>query len=308
MTTTITDIDNLINKLDKSDLNDTFKEKIISDLKNLIKKNLNASDEGSTSDGKHESEVSKILTSYGWIIVKKKYITDTKNKKIYLMNRNTHTPTDNINCEEKDGYYQIPQPYSDGRGSFNPAPDIYLINVRNKKIVEWMGLECKSSKSMKPMLNDNVFRDFNEGNIIYLFSGSKNGKNINMLTTGRIFVNNNDPKDIGIFYNDINKIMQKLWIDKKLNTKFPMYKCFMRQKCELSKDISEDEVKEYTQKTFKFLDTIKLFSIQENKNKSEDKKDEEDEDKDEDNDEEEDEYEENDELDEEEYNRELEKD
>jgi hypothetical protein len=50
-----------------------------------------------------------------------------------------------------------------------------------------------------------------------------------------------------------------LWKDEGLDVKLPMLKCYMRQKCEQSKSITEEQAKEYTKKTFEFLESIKSF-------------------------------------------------
>ena len=39
-----------------------------------------------------------------------------------------------------------------------------------------------------------------------------------------------------------------------------MLKCLMRQKCEQSQSITEEQAKEYTKKTFEFLESVESFS------------------------------------------------
>jgi len=255
-------------KLSKSDLNDTFKEKVISALKSICNLNLKSSDEGSTNDGDHETGVSNALIKLGFPIISKKYVEHKKRKKdksiiiitTFIMDRTTHQPTKDVIIPVSDGYYQIPQPYSNGRGSFNPAPDNYLVNIRDKKVIEWLGLECKSSKSMKPMWNDNLPRDFRKGNIIYLFSGFIKEKNINVLMTAEIFFNNVTTTIVDDIYKKTNDYLNKLWKDEGLDVKLPMLKCYMRQKCEQSKGITEEQAKEYTKKTIEFLESVNSFS------------------------------------------------
>lgn len=269
MTSINESIDSLTTKLSKSDLNDTFKEKVIKALKSICNLNLKSSDEGSTNDGDHETGVSNALIKLGFPIIEKKYIEKeipaTKRKKaekiiIFIMDRTTHQPTKDLIVPFSDGYYQIPQPYSNGRGSFNPAPDNYLVNIRDKKVSEWLGLECKSSKSMKPTWNDNLPRDFRKGNIIYLFSGFMKDKNINVLMIAEIFFNNVSTTIVDDIYEKTNEYLNKLWKENGLNVKLPMLKCLMRQKCEQSQSITEEQAKEYTKKTFEFLESVESFS------------------------------------------------
>jgi hypothetical protein len=269
MTTINESIDTLTTKLSKSDLNDTFKEKVISALKSLYNLNLKSSDEGSTNDGDHETGVSNALIKLGFPIISKKYVEHKKIKKdkttltitTFIMDRTTHEPTKDLIVPIPDGYYQIPQPYSNGRGSFNPAPDNYLVNIRDKKVTEWLGLECKSSKSMKPTWNDNLPRDFRKGNIIYLFSGFMKEKSINVLMTAEIFFNNVSTTIVDDIYEKTNNYLNKLWKDEGLDVKLPMLKCLMRQKCEQSKSITEEQAKEYTKKTFEFLESIESYAL-----------------------------------------------
>ena len=268
MTSINESIDNLTTKLSKSDLNDSFKEKVIRSLKSLCNLNLKSSDEGSTNDGDHETGVSNALIKLGFPIIEKKYVEHTKRKKdktiliitTFIMDRTTHQPTKDLIVPFPDGYYQIPQPYSNGRGSFNPAPDNYLVNIRDKRVSEWLGLECKSSKSMKPTWNDNLPRDFRKGNIIYLFSGFMKDKNMNVLMTAEIFFNNVSTTIVDTIYEKTNDYLNKLWKDEGLDVKLPMLKCYMRQKCEQSKGITEEQAKEYTKKTFDFLESVELFA------------------------------------------------
>ena len=264
-------IDKLTQELSKSDLNDTFKEKVIIALKSICNLNLKSSDEGSTNDGDHEKGVSNALIKFGFPIIEKKYIERvipaTKRKKsekiiTFIMDRTTHQPTKDLIIPISDGYYQIPQPYSNGRGSFNPAPDSYLINIRDKKVTEWLGLECKSSKSMKPMWNDNLPRDFRKGNIVYLFSGFMKEKNINVLMTGEVFFNNISTKIVDDIYEKTNEYLNKLWKENGLDVKLPMLKCLMRQKCEQTQNITEEKAKEYTKKTLEFLESVESFALE----------------------------------------------
>ena len=80
MTSINESIDNLTTKLSKSDLNDSFKEKVIRSLKSLCNLNLKSSDEGSTNDGDHETGVSNALIKLGFPIIEKKYVEHTKRK------------------------------------------------------------------------------------------------------------------------------------------------------------------------------------------------------------------------------------
>jgi hypothetical protein len=150
------------------------------------------------------------------------------------MNRTTHSPN-SYEIDKPDGFYTILQPYSKtGRGAMNPAPDLYLVSLVSKRIVEWIGIECKSSKdSLCPMWNEHLPRDFVKGNILYFFSGydKESKKKINTLFTSEVVFNGQDGKEIeDKFWHDVRQHMMTLW-NKDYATRFPMVACKLRQFC-----------------------------------------------------------------------------
>ena len=203
----------------------------------LIQTEFTSSSEGSTNSGTHESAVAEFFHTNGFLPLQKTVMVKKprgKESEEYLMNRITHSPNP-YDINTPDGFYTILQPYSKtGRGAMNPAPDLYLVSLVSKRIVEWVGIECKSSKdSLCPMWNEHLPRDFVKGNILYFFSGydKESKKKMNTLFTSEIFFDGQDGKEIeDKFWHDVRQHMMTLW-NKDYATRFPMVACKLRQFC-----------------------------------------------------------------------------
>ena len=144
-------------------------QKLVLLVQQLIQTEFASSSEGSTNSGTHESAVAEFFNSNGFLPLQKTVMvkkTKGKESEEYIMNRTTHSPNP-YDIDKPDGFYTILQPYSKtGRGAMNPAPDLYLVSIVSKRIVEWLGIECKSSKdSLCPMWNEHLPREFVKGNI-----------------------------------------------------------------------------------------------------------------------------------------------
>jgi len=203
----------------------------------LIQTEFASSSEGSTNSGTHESAVAEFFHSKGFLPLQKTVMIKKargKESEEYLMNRTTHSPNP-YDIEKPDGFYTILQPYSKtGRGAMNPAPDLYLVSIVSKRIVEWIGIECKSSKdSLCPMWNEHLPREYVKGNILYFFSGydKEAKKKVNTLFTSEIFFQGQDGRVIEEkFWHDVRSYMTTLW-NKDYAPRFPMVACKLRQFC-----------------------------------------------------------------------------
>ena len=256
----------------------SFKTSVIEALRTIQSGSFNTSGEGSTSNGVHEDDVSKYFIDKGFPKIEAVIWYTKTNKKgvetkahTFIMNKDTHTPTlstldalgaVSLILDYENGFYQITQPYSVGRGSFNPSPDMYLLNIQEKRIVEWLGIECKSSKSMTPMWNDNLPRHFNNGNIIYLFTGKPSAisdKHTGIFTHD-IFFNGEESTQIRQLYAEISELLISKWTEKGFNNKFPMLRPTIRQKCEQNRAFTIEQMNAYTARTIDFLDSLDSFS------------------------------------------------
>lgn len=248
----------------------SFKLSVVEALRTIQSGSFNTSGEGSTSNGVHEDDVSKYFIDKGFPKIEAviRYTktktnrkgTKTTEEKTFIMNKSTHSPTVDTVLDYENGFYQITQPYSIGRGSFNPSPDMYLLNIQEKRIVEWLGIECKSSTSMTPMWNDNLPRKFHNGNIIYLFTGKSSNISNNHKYTGifthDIFFNGEESTQIRELYAEIDTLLISKWTERGFNIKFPMLKPTIRQKCEQNRAFTIDQMNEYTVRTIDFLDLL----------------------------------------------------
>lgn len=245
----------------------SFKTTVISALQTAVTKDFISSSEGSTGNGVHEEAVSKHFIECGFPLISKvieKNLTSTRGKEtkkvILIMDKTTHSPTPDIHIPYENGYYQIPQPYSISRGSFNPAPDLYLVAVADNKIVEWVGIECKSSTSMKPMWNDNLPRPFIEGNIIYLFTGTHKNKSFTCIFTNDVFFGGKDYSKILTVYENTRLFLQAEWERQGCQSEFPFLSAMVRTKCEQNTQITPEKMVEYNQKTILFLNELSDFT------------------------------------------------
>lgn len=209
---------------------------LISLIPQLIQTEFSSSSEGSTNSGRHETAVSKFFAKNGFTDLEKTVPVKTKrsSSEKYLMNRLTHSPNP-YDIDKPDGLYNILQPYSKtGRGAMNPAPDLYLVSVKSGRIVEWIGIECKSSKdSLCPMWNEHLPREYVKGNILYFFSGydKETKTKLNTIFTSDIFFQGNDGKKIEEkFWLDVRAYMSHLW-NTEYASEFPMVSCKLRQFC-----------------------------------------------------------------------------
>lgn len=209
----------------------------------LIRQDFPVSSEGSTSKGIHETAVANFFVAAGLpligatVTIKSTNARSKKEKTVemYIMNRYTHEPTKGIQLPYSDGAYTILQPYSkDGRGAMTPSPDIYIVYIRNKRIVEWLGNECKSSKSsLCPMWNEHLPRAYKKGNILYFFTGydKVSKKKINTLFTSEIFSKGQDGSKIeDTFWPEVRAFMMAKWAEEYAKD-FPMVECKLRQFC-----------------------------------------------------------------------------
>jgi hypothetical protein len=209
---------------------------LISLIPQLIQTEFACSSEGSTNSGTHETAVSNFFAKNGFTPLEKTVAVPTKrsSSEKYLMNRTTHSPNP-YDIDKPDGLYNILQPYSKtGRGAMNPAPDLYLVAIVSKRIVEWVGIECKSSKdSLCPMWNEHLPREYVKGNILYFFSGydKETKTKVNTIFTSEIFFQGKDGKKIEEkFWVDVRAYMTQLW-NNEYATDFPMVACKLRQFC-----------------------------------------------------------------------------
>lgn len=224
----------------------------------FIQTDFNTSSEGSTNSGVHEIAVANFFNTNGFPLTEKIVVTKTTRttKEQYIMNRNTHSPTECLEIEKPNGFYTILQPYSKtGRGAMNPSPDLYLIYIENKKVKEWLGIECKSSKdSLCPMWNEHLPRDFSKGNILYFFSGFDKAtkQKLNTLFTSTIFFNGRDGSLIETqFWEQVRTHMKNLWLTDYAS-KYPMVDCKLRQFCG-QYPFTKTQMAEMTEKSRTFL-------------------------------------------------------
>ena len=233
-------------------------QKLVLLVQQLIQTEFASSSEGSTNSGTHESAVAEFFNSNGFLPLQKTVMvkkTKGKESEEYIMNRTTHSPNP-YDIDKPDGFYTILQPYSKtGRGAMNPAPDLYLVSIVSKRIVEWLGIECKSSKdSLCPMWNEHLPREFVKGNILYFFSGydKESKKKMNTLFTSEIFFQGQDGRVIeDKFWHDVRSFMTTLW-DKEYASRFPMVACKLRQFCGQIPFTQEDMIHMVSQ-TVEFL-------------------------------------------------------
>jgi len=229
----------------------SFKTVTLTALRALIKNvDLKVSSEGSTGDGKHEVEVTSQLTKFGFTVIANHV------NGVLIMDKKTHTPKQDVVVDVPDGLYQIPQPYMVGsRGSFNPAPDMYIMCIQNKKVDEYIGIECKSSCGLKPTWNDKLPRSFALGNIIYLFTGKNKEGSHTCLFTGEIFFRGKDPCKIDKMYEDTRLFMKEQWDEEE----FPWLNAEFRRKCEQKRAFTLAEMDEFNTKTLEFLEGVERF-------------------------------------------------
>lgn len=232
--------------------------RLVSLVPQLIQTEFASSSEGSTNSGTHESAVAEFFHSNGFLPLQKTVTvkkTRGKDSEEYVMNRTTHSPNP-YDIDKVDGFYTILQPYSKtGRGAMNPAPDLYLVYLVSKRITEWIGIECKSSKdSLCPMWNEHLPREFVKGNILYFFSGydKETKKKMNTLFTSEIFFNGQDGREIeDKFWHDVREHMMTLW-NKDYAERFPMVACKLRQFCGQI-PFTQEQMTAMTSKAVEFL-------------------------------------------------------
>jgi hypothetical protein len=229
----------------------SIKEKFIPLIESLVAHDFQASEEGTTSSGRHETAVANFFAARGFPIIEK--IIKVGRKDVYIMDRTSHSPRP-VDLPHADGYYTILQPYSKtGRGAMNPAPDIYLVRITSHRITEWLGIECKSSKdSLCPMWNEHLPRAFTKGNILYFFSGfdKASATKMNTLFTSDIFFKGKQ-FDEDAFWKKIRDFMMETW-NTTHATELPMVVCKLRQFCG-QKPFTPVEMREMVTKTIAFL-------------------------------------------------------
>lgn len=229
--------------------------------------------EGDTGAGGHEAAVAAYFISKGFALINSKKGANAKGDSIFIMNKESHSPN-KVRTIEKEGYFTILQPYSIARGSFNPAPDLYLVEIKGHTVINWLGIECKSSKgNMWPTWNDKLPRPYRKGNIIYFLTGGnkKAGgagnvpKNRNMIFTAEAFFGLPEEEtatletNIKELFNEVKKFFQTTAI-KNFPALAGKLKFDLRQKIEQMHAISEDEIVEFTALTKEFL-TAHLAAI-----------------------------------------------
>ena len=211
---------------------------LISLMPQLIETEFTPSPEGSTKTGVHETAVAAFFHSKGFLpLPKTVMVKKPRGKKFFneiIMNCKTHSPKP-YDIDKEDGLYTILAPYSKTEnGSRRPSPDLYLVSIVSKRIVEWVGIECKSSKdSLCPMWNEHLPRDYVKGNILYFFSGydKETKKKMNTIFTSEIFFQGKDGRVVEEkFWHDVRSFMTDLW-NKDYAPNFPMVECKMRQFC-----------------------------------------------------------------------------
>lgn len=234
----------------------------------LIGSEFPVSAEGTTGSGAHEHGVAKFFESKGFASLPKRITNPqvyTKGKnagkpkgELYVMNQRTHSPTADILIEVPDGFYHILQPYGD-RAAFNPAPDLYVVRIVSKRITEFVGIECKSSKGMTPTWNEHLPRPYAKGNILYLFTGIDNEKKMNTCFTAEVFFNGNDASVIETdLWPLMREILQKTWKEKGYTSKFPRIVPNLRQFCG-QLPLTAEDMKMFTEKTKTLLPTLESF-------------------------------------------------
>ena len=229
----------------------------------LISQDFTAASEGSTNSGIHETAVANFFVNEGFPHMAKTVIIKTVNTRTnkeketdeYVMDRTSHSPKP-FDLPYTDGFYTILQPYSKtGRGAMNPAPDLYLVDIQDKRITQWLGLECKSSKdSLCPMWNEHLPRDYEKGNILYFFTGydKASKKKMNTLFTSRSFFRGLDGNRIEEkFWLEVRAEMMAKW-EKEYAKDFPMVKCKLRQFCGQN-PFTVEEMSSMTKTTMAFL-------------------------------------------------------
>jgi hypothetical protein len=242
----------------------SIKEKFIPVIESLVAHEFQATEEGTTSSGRHERDVANFFAASGFPMIKNivtipRIITRGPRKGMTLydeyliMNRGNHEPRA-LDLPHADGYYTILQPYSKGeRGAMVPAPDIFLVRIINRRITEWLGIECKSSKdSLRPMWNEHLPRPFVKGNILYFFSGfdEVSKKKMNTLFTSEIFFNGKEFNE-NAFWDKIRDFMTETW-NTTYATEFPIVECNLRQFCG-QRPFTPVEMREMVSKTVAFL-------------------------------------------------------
>jgi hypothetical protein len=131
------------------------------------------------------------------------------NKELDIQKTNTIIKKYNIT----DGIYIIQNPYC--KKAYVPPPDIFIIHINDFCIIDYIGIECKSSITDKPTFNDNIVKPFSKTNIIYWFSNIK--KKYNCIFISEVVIDKYVIHKFECMYNEIQEIIKKYIPSKKRN-------------------------------------------------------------------------------------------
>jgi hypothetical protein len=113
----------------------------------------------------------------------------------------------------KNGIYIIQNPYN--KKAYVPPPDIFIIHIHENSIIDYLGIECKSSITDKPTFNDNLVKPFSKTNIIYWFSNIR--KKYNCIFISEVVIDKYIIHKFEYMYNEIQEIIKKYVPSKKRN-------------------------------------------------------------------------------------------
>ncbi len=186
---------------------------------------------GNRTDDHEIFVVQNLIKCYDWVLID---CLDKKGKCIcchfqdngkYL---NVEQTAKNIRLLNlKDGCYIIKRPYN--KISFVPPPDIYILCVVDNNLVDYLGIECKSSTTNKPTFNDNIPSYFDESRILYLFTNVK--LSYTCIFVGELIVSKEFVNLKKEMFNEFDKLLN-VYKNKNINTEFS-FNLSYRKKCEL---------------------------------------------------------------------------
>jgi hypothetical protein len=145
---------------------------------------------------------------------------------------------------------------------------MYLVQISKQEVINWLGVECKSSKgALRPTWNDNLPRPYGMGNIVYFLTGEHKqsggaggggDKTRNMLFTAEAFYGKTE-EEIEEIPERILRIYEEArdYIDTQAGKELPdLYGRLhfgLRQKAEQKDPFDEGEITGFTALTKSFL-------------------------------------------------------
>ncbi len=159
-------------------------------------------------------------------------------------------------CLNNNGFKLLNDSNTDGYYYQKNLKSIYVIEKRNNNIINYCNLEYSELERNNIIWNE-IPQKFSKSNIIYIFNNKLFKENILFISELSYGIENLDK--IEKIYNETNNYFKKCLENENINKSMSLIQLeIIKRLNHLS--ITEEQAKEYTKKTFEFLESIKSFA------------------------------------------------